>query len=182
MKSLFQGKEIPVQVRWMVRRDFSQVLAIEEMCFEFPWTSEEFIQCLQQPNCLGMVAELDDQVVGFIVYETPKSRILVTNIAVKPEFQRHGIARQMVQRLVSKMIYQQRNKVAVAIRETNLSALLCFRALGFKAATVLKNFYEDQNEDTYVLQYRLGKEHIDPVYSPANRTGTEHPANPVLVG
>jgi len=182
MKSLFQGKEIPVQVRWMVRRDFSQVLAIEEMCFEFPWTSEEFMQCLQQPNCLGMVAELDEQVVGFIVYETPKNRILVTNIAVSPEFQRHGIARQMVQRLVSKMIYQQRHKVAVAIRETNLPALLCFRALGFKAATVLKNFYEDQNEDTYVLQYRLGKEHIDPVYAPANRIGTEHAVDPVLVG
>ena len=170
--NLFQGKEIPVQVRWLVRRDFAQVLAIEEMCFEFPWTSEEFLQCLQQPNCLGMVAEHEARVVGFVVYETPKNRLLITNIAVEPEFQRHGIARQMIQKLVSKMIYQQRHKVAIAIRETNLPALLCFRALGFKAATVLKNYYEEQNEDTYVLQYRLGREHTDPVYAPASRTAS----------
>jgi len=165
--NLSQGKEIPVNVRLMVRRDLAQVLAIEAKCFEFPWTDEEFWQCLRQPNCLGMVAEHEGRVVGYIVYETPKNRILVTNIAVDPDFQRHGIARQMVQKLVSKMIYQQRHKVAITIRETNLPALLCFRALGFKAVTVLKNFYEEQNEDTYVLQYRLGKEHIDSVQIPS---------------
>jgi ribosomal-protein-alanine N-acetyltransferase len=166
--NLFQEKEIPVQVRWMVRRDFAQVLAIEESCFEFPWTEQEFRQCLQQPNCLGMVAEHEGQVVGFVVYETPKNRIFITNIAVSPEFQRHSIARQMIFKLVSKMIYQQRHKIAIEIRETNLTALLCFRSLGFKAATILKNFYENQSEDAYVLQYRLGKEHVDPVYVPAN--------------
>ena len=168
--NLFQGKEICVQVRWMVRRDFEQVLAIEQECFEFAWTEEEFRQCLQQPNCLGMVAEHEGRVVGFVVYETPKNRILVTNIATDPEFQRHGIARQMIQKLVAKMIYQQRHKLTIEIRETNLPALLCFRALGFRVSTVRKNFYDDQSEDVYVLQYRLGKEHADPVYAPASRS------------
>ena len=170
--NLFQGKEIPVQVRWMVRRDFAQVLAIEETCFEFPWTAEEFRQCLQQPNCLGMVAEHGERVVGFVVYETPKSRLLITNIAVDPEFQRHGIARQMIRKLVTKMIHQRRHKVTVEIRETNLPALLCFRALGFKTTNTLKGFYEEQSEDAYVLQYRLGKEHLDPVYAPTSQAGS----------
>ena len=167
--NLFQGREIPVHVRWMVRRDFAQVLAIEQACFEFPWTEEEFRQCLQQPNCLGIVAEHEGRVVGFVIYETPKSRIFLTNIAVDPEFQRRNVARQMIQKLVSKMIYQRRHRIMIEIRETNLSALLCFRALGFRVATILKNFYEGQSEDAYVLQYRLGAEHVDPVYAPAHR-------------
>jgi ribosomal-protein-alanine N-acetyltransferase len=170
--NLFQGKEIPVHVRWMVRRDFAQVLAIEESCFEFPWTEKEFLQCLREPNCLGLVAEHEDRVVGFVIYETPKNRILVTNIATDPAFQRHSIARQMIQKLVTKMLYQQRHKIVIEIRETNLPALLCFRSLGFRAMTVLKNFFEDQSEDAYVLQYRLGKEHSDPVYAPVRRGDT----------
>jgi ribosomal-protein-alanine N-acetyltransferase len=174
--NLFQGKEIQVQVRWMVRRDFVQVLAIEQACFEFPWTEEEFLQCLHQPNCLGMVAEHEGRVVGFVIYETPKNRIFVTNIATDPEFQRHGIARQMIQKLVAKMIYQRRQKIAIEIRETNIPALLCFRALGFRTATIRKNFYDNQSEDAYVLQYRFGKELIDPVYAPAIR------ADSLLVG
>jgi ribosomal-protein-alanine N-acetyltransferase len=170
--NLFQGKEIPVHVRWMVRRDFDEVLAIEEACFEFPWTEQEFRQCLQLPNCLGMVAEHDGRVVGFVVYETPRGRMLITNIAVDPEFQRHGIARQIIQKLVMKMIHQQRHKIAIEIRETNLPALLCFRALGFRSATILKDFYDDRSEDAYVLQYRLGKEHVVPAYAPPGRTGS----------
>jgi ribosomal-protein-alanine N-acetyltransferase len=170
--NLFQGKEIPVQVRWMVRRDFDQVQAIEQACFEFPWTDEEFRQCLQQPNCLCVVAEHEGRVVGYVVYETPKNGIFISNIAVAPEFQRHNVARQMVQKLVSKMLYQRRHKITIEIRETNLPALLCFRALGFRVSTVLKNFYDDQSEDAYVLQYRLGKEHIDPIYAPVSRTGS----------
>jgi len=168
--NLFQEEDIQVQVRWMVRRDFAHVLAIEQECFEFPWTAEEFLQCLQQPNCLGMVAEHEGRIVGFVIYETPKSRIFVTNIATDPEYQRHGIARQMIQKLVTKMIYQRRHKIGIEIRETNLPALLCFRALGFRTALIRKNFYEDQSEDAYVLQYRLGMEHVDPVYAPENRT------------
>ena len=170
LMSLFQGKEVQVQVRWMVRRDFAQVLAIEQACFEFPWTEEEFLQCLQQRNCLGMVAEYEGRIVGFVIYETPKSRIFVTNIATDPEFQRHGIARQMIQKLVAKMIYQRRQKIAIEIRETNIPALLCFRALGFRTALIRKNFYDNQSEDAYVLQYRLGRELVDPVYAPASRT------------
>jgi len=163
--SLFQGKEIPVQVRWMVRRDFAQVLEIEQTCFEFPWTEEEFLQCLHQPNCLGMVAEHEGRIVGFVIYETPKNRILITNIATDPEFQRHGIARQMIKRLVAKMIYQKRHRIAIEIRETNLPALVCFRAMGFRAAFVRKNFFEDQSEDAYVLQYRIN----NPVFAPASQ-------------
>ena len=162
---LFQGKEIPVQVRWMVRRDFAQVLEIEQTCFEFPWTEEEFLQCLHQPNCLGMVAEREGRIVGFIIYETPKNRILITNIATDPEFQRHGIARQMIQKLVAKMIYQKRHKIVIEIRETNLPALVCFRAIGFRAAMVRKNFYEEQSEDAYVLQYRIN----NPILAPASQ-------------
>jgi ribosomal-protein-alanine N-acetyltransferase len=172
LMNLFQGNEISVYVRWMVRRDFPQVLAIEGACFEFPWTEQEFRQCLQQSNCLGMVAEHNERIIGFVIYETPKNRIFVTNIAVDPEFQRHGIARQMIQKLVSKMIYQRRHKITIEIRETNLPALFCFRALGFRVATTLKNFYDHQSEDAYVLQYRFGKEHVDPVYAPASRTGS----------
>jgi ribosomal-protein-alanine N-acetyltransferase len=163
--NLFQGEEIRVNVRIMVRRDFAEVQSIEESCFEFPWTEQEFLSCLQQPNCLGLVAECEGKIAGFLIYEMSKGGTFITNIAVDPALQRHNIARQMIQKLVTKMLTRQTRKLVIEIRETNLSALLCFRALGFRASNVLKNFYEGQNEDAYVLQYRLGKELALPVYT-----------------
>jgi ribosomal-protein-alanine N-acetyltransferase len=40
------------------------------------------------------------------------------------------------------------------IRETNLSAQLFFRDLGFRAISLLRDFYEDTTEDAYLMQYR----------------------------
>ncbi|MDR2763385.1 MAG: ribosomal-protein-alanine N-acetyltransferase RimI, partial [Planctomycetaceae bacterium] len=60
--------EVRVYVRWMVRRDFPEVMAIEKNCFEFPWQEEDFQVCLKQRNCIGMVAEIDSRVAGFMIY------------------------------------------------------------------------------------------------------------------
>ena len=40
------------------------------------------------------------------------------------------------------------------VRETNLDAQLFFRAQGFRAVNVLRDFYEDTTEDAYLMQYR----------------------------
>ena len=35
-----QKQEVRVHIRWMIRRDMPEVLAIEEDSFEFPWSEE----------------------------------------------------------------------------------------------------------------------------------------------
>ena len=49
-----------VHIRWMIRRDMPEVLAIESGGFANPWTEEDFIRCHRQRNCVNMVAELGD--------------------------------------------------------------------------------------------------------------------------
>lgn len=39
------------------------------------------------------------------------------------------------------------------MRERNLPAQLFFRSLGYRAISVLKDFYEDTTEDAYLMQY-----------------------------
>ena len=75
-------KDLPVHIRWMIRRDMPEVLQIEGESFEFPWSEEDFLRCLQQRNCIGMVAEHEENVVGFMIYELHKSRLHLLNFAV----------------------------------------------------------------------------------------------------
>lgn len=149
-------KNVPVHIRWMIRRDMPEVLAIEDGVFEFPWDEDAFIRCLRQRNCIGMVAEHDDLVAGFMVYELHKSRLHVLNFAVHPAYQRKGVASQMVRKLVSKLSPDRRSRILLEIRESNLDAQLFFRAMGFRCVSVLRDFYEDTTEDAYLYQYRFG--------------------------
>lgn len=152
---LFPPELCRLQIRWMVRRDISAVVAIEEKNFEFPWQEEDFLQCLRQRNCVGMVAERHGSIVGFVMYETFKNRLHVLNMAVHPECRRLGIGKQLLAKLQSKLSPQRRAKMTLEVRETNLAAQLFFRAHGFRAVAILKNFYENSQDDAYLMQYRL---------------------------
>ena len=143
-----------VHIRWMIRRDMSAVLDIEGHSFEFPWSEYEFIRALRQRNCIGMVAELNEVVVGFMIYELHKNRLHILNFAVHSDYRRNNVGSSMVEKLVSKLSYQRRSRILLEVRETNLPAQLFFKNVGFQAVSVLRDFYEDTTEDAYVMQLR----------------------------
>jgi len=157
-----------VHIRWMIRRDMPHVLAIEQEAFEFPWSEEDFIRCLRQRNCIGMVAEVDDRIVGFMVYELHKTRLHLLNFAVATEWRRRGVGTQMAHKLLGKLSQQRRTRITLEVRETNLAAQLFFRKAGFRAVTVMRNFYDDTPEDAYVMQFRYRGEAEEAIL-PINR-------------
>jgi [ribosomal protein S18]-alanine N-acetyltransferase len=151
-----------INIRWLIRRDMPKVVDIEQQSFEVPWTEEQFILCMRQRNCIGMVAERSSsrkthngyEVAGYMIYELHKNRIHLLNFAVVPEHRRSGVGAEMVSKLKSKLSPDRRNRMALEIRETNIAAQLFFRAQGFRAISVLRNFYDDTPEDAYLMQYR----------------------------
>jgi ribosomal-protein-alanine N-acetyltransferase len=151
---LHAKERLRVHIRWMIRRDMDDAMDIEQESFEFPWSEEDFTRCLRQRNCIGMVAEHEDRIVGFMIYELHKTRLHVLNFAVSREFRRLGVGSQMIEKLVGKLSQQRRSRILLEVRETNLAAQLFFRRCGFRAVSVLRDFYEDTTEDAYLMQYR----------------------------
>lgn len=147
---------LAIHVRWMIRRDMPQVLAIEQESFEFPWAEEDFYRCLRQRNCIGMVAESGDQLLGFMIYELHRNQLHLLNFAVASSARRRGVGTQMIDKLINKLSNQRRNRIMLEVRETNLAAQLFFREQGFKAILILRDFfYDDTTEDAYLMQYSL---------------------------
>jgi [ribosomal protein S18]-alanine N-acetyltransferase len=149
-----QREKLRVHIRWMIRRDMAEVLEIEQAAFEFPWSEDDFIRCLRQRNCIGMVADHDEQVAGFMIYELHKTRLHILNFAVAASHRRQGIGTQMIEKLSAKLSTQRRSRILLEVRETNLSAQIFFRSHGFRAVSVLRDFYEDTTEDAYLMQFR----------------------------
>jgi ribosomal-protein-alanine N-acetyltransferase len=139
----------------MIRRDMLEVLAIEQEAFEFPWSEDDFARCLRQRNCIGMVAEMSDSIVAFSVYELHRTRLHVLNFAVLRSHRRLGVGAQMMAKLTAKLAPDRRNRIVLEVRETNLAAQLFFRSLGFRAVSVLRDFYQDTAEDAYLMQLSL---------------------------
>ena len=148
-----EADRLRIQLRWMIRRDMPEVLAIEQEAFEFPWSDEDFTRCLRQRNCIGMVAEVGDSVVAFMIYELHRTRLHVLNFAVRRSHRRLGIGSQMMGKLFAKLSVERRDRILLEVRERNLPAQVFFRSLGYRAISVLKDFYEDSTEDAYLMQF-----------------------------
>ena len=151
-----EKEQVRVHIRWMIRRDMPEVLLTEQESFEFSWTEEDFLRCLRQRNCIGMVAEQGERVVGFMIYELHKAKLHILNFAVHPQYRRGVVGGQMVAKLISKLSSHRRTRITLEVRETNLAAQLFFRRQEFKAVRVLRSFYEDSGEDAFLMEYRFG--------------------------
>lgn len=164
-----EKEQARVHIRWMIRRDMPEVLQTEQKSFEFAWTEEDFLRCLRQRNCIGMVAENGEKVVGFMIYELHKAKLHILNFAVHPAWRRCGVGSQMVAKLVSKLSSHRRTRITLEVRETNLPAQLFFRRQEFRAVRVLRAFYEDSGEDAFLMEYRFGAEQGEEFEETVNR-------------
>ena len=151
-----EKEQVRVHIRWMIRRDMPEVLQTEQESFEFAWTEEDFLRCLRQRNCIGMVAEQGEKVVGFMIYELHKAKLHILNFAVHPTCRRYRVGTQMVAKLISKLSSHRRTRITLEVRETNLAAQLFFQKQEFKAVRVLRGFYGDSGEDAFLMEYRFG--------------------------
>ena len=152
--------DIAVHIRWMIRRDMPEVLEIESKSFEHPWNEFAFIRVLRQRNCIGMISEYEERVIAFMVYELKKDEIGLLNFAVHPDYRRRGVGRQMVQKIKYKL-GSRRQKVTLETSEYSLGAQLFWRAVGFKATSILKDFYDHEfQEDAIAFEYRIKSESL----------------------
>lgn len=149
--------------RWMIRADIYRVLEIERLSFEFPWTEEDFIQCFRNKKIVPTVAEdKDGSIIGFMFYELHEDHIHVINFAVHPSFKRKNVATTMVNKLIEKLSENRRNRIMMEVRETNLDALLFFKLHGFKAVSILRSYYDDSDEDAYLMVRRFSAIPVKP--------------------
>jgi len=164
-----EKEQVRVHIRWMIRRDMPEVLQTEQESFEYAWTEEDFLRCLRQRNCIGMVAEQGEKVVGFMIYELHKAKLHILNFAVHPTCRRSRVGTQMVTKLISKLSSHRRTRITLEVRETNLGAQLFFRQQGFRAVRVLRSYYEDSGEDAFLMQYRLADDTGEEIEETINR-------------
>ena len=164
-----QREKVRTHIRWMIRRDMPDVLTAELASFDYAWTEDDFLRCLRQRNCIGMVAERDERVIGFMIYELHKTRLHILNFAVSPEARREGIGGMMVAKLIHKLTTHRRLKITLAVREGNLQAQVFFRSFDFRATKVLRGYYEDTGEDAFQMEYRGSDDYDDEVEGPVNR-------------
>lgn len=123
-------RKINVHVRWMIRRDLPDVFSIEASNGG-AWSEEDFLCCLRKRNCIGMVAEYGENIIGFMVYELHKYKLNVLTMGVDKARHRRGAGSAMVKRLQDKLSSYRRTSITFTLYETATDFLMFLKHHGF---------------------------------------------------
>lgn len=128
------------QLRWIVRRDMDDVLAIDRMAFspEDRWDEAEWLTVLRQRNGIGTVCETNHDIHGAMVYSLHKSFLFIERVVVRNTDRRKGYGTQMVQRLIDKLTPQKRLSVETVVPEHMVGTQLFFASMGFVAVAIVR--------------------------------------------
>ncbi len=140
-----------VHIRWMIRRDLPDVL-VADAGTASPLGEQEILRQLRDRNCIGMVAESGDRVVGFMIYQLHKKRLEVVTLAVAPRWRNRGVGRALLAKLARKLSPDRRSVALLDVPEHALDVQKFLRACGVPAVAVVRHGCDDGSD---VYRFRL---------------------------
>jgi len=148
------GVWLPCSIRWMITTDLPACQQIErdaadEDNYLEPWAIKDFVEQLENINCIGQIAEVTqdgNQVIGgFMLFERERARLVLTRLTVHPAVRRAGIASQLLAYLVSKISPNRYREAICDVSERSLDLQMFLKTLGWTATKVLGRYKGDDD-------------------------------------
>ncbi len=141
-----------VRVVPMTADHLDEVAELERICFSTPWSRNMLAEELDNLLSAFLVA-LDDRgsVVGYAGLQVVLDEGYITNVAVRPECRRQGIAGKLLQVFLD---FAQANQLAfltLEVRASNYDAIALYGSRGFRSMGRRKNYYEHPREDALIM-------------------------------
>jgi ribosomal protein S18 acetylase RimI-like enzyme len=166
-------------IRYLIRTDFPAVATVERAAHDWPLTVDELQRTCTNRRVIGRVATVPalplggplsvrrtraqpqlqpqhEAILGFTLFRRHGGdAIELLDLAVWPGCRRQGIGRVLLADLFARLATgpDQRSKLIVWCRESNLPAQLFFRACGLRATTIHRGRFSDTGEDGYRMVY-----------------------------
>ena len=142
-----------------------EVAELERICFSVPWSRNMLAEELDNLLSAFLVALDDnDKVVGYAGVQVILDEGYITNVAVRPECRRQGIAAKLLQVFLDFAKANKLTFLTLEVRASNYDAIALYGSRGFRSVGRRKNYYEHPKEDAIImtLEFDHGTENPNP--------------------
>ncbi len=146
-----------VEIFDATRDDLPEIVQIERLCFQQPWSRGSFERELTLPFSRLIVARVNNSTVGFLCRWLIAGEMHILNLAVHPKLRRLGIASRLLGYALEEARTKDATVVTLEVRRTNLAAQNLYRKFQFEERRLRRNYY-GPGEDALVMERRLRSE------------------------
>ncbi|MDD5937271.1 MAG: ribosomal protein S18-alanine N-acetyltransferase [Clostridiales bacterium] len=138
-------------IRRMSADDVNMVAKIEAEVFSEPWSRESFLSEVETPNHIYLVAEEEEDILGYCGLWEVAGEGQITNVCVAPEHRGKAVATQMLEELLAYAQEMDIKASTLEVRVSNEPAIRLYEKLGFEEAGIRKGFYSHPKEDAMIM-------------------------------
>lgn len=139
-------------IRLMTEADLPAVAELERECFSTPWSERSFQLVLANPVAYSLVADVEGQLCGYVIFGWHGTDFLVANLAVGTAYRRRRIAVRLMEAAIRVGRESGADGAILDVRESNQTAFLLYRNLGFRVIGRRKRYYSCPEEDSLVMR------------------------------
>ncbi|ANU26406.1 ribosomal protein S18-alanine N-acetyltransferase [Planococcus versutus] len=141
-----------IRYRKMTIDDVERVYEIERLSFTLPWTKEAFYyEMNDNEHAHYVIAETDEEIVGYCGMWLVLDEAHVTNIAIHPDYRGKKMGGGLMQAAIDAAKENGAVLMTLEARVSNTVAQNLYRKLGFKNGGIRKRYYTDNYEDAIVM-------------------------------
>jgi [ribosomal protein S18]-alanine N-acetyltransferase len=149
-----------LKIRNATNRDLAQIVEIERLSFDNPWSRESFLRELSLPFSRTTVAittnGASEAIVGYLCRWLVADECHILNVAVHPTARRIGIGDHLMADAIGEAKREKARFVTLEVRRSNFAARSLYRKLSFEERRLRKNYY-GSGEDAIVMELRLDR-------------------------
>lgn len=140
----------------LTRYDAGRCAELESLLFEGddPWPQDAFVREVAAAHNRYVAARMDGRLVGYAgvarLGRTAPFEFEIHTIGVDPAYQRHGIGRAMMSRLLE--FAGPDSVVYLEVRTDNEPAIALYHSLGFVTVGLRKRYYRVSGADAFTMR------------------------------
>ena len=136
----------------MTADHLDEVAELERVCFTTPWSRNMLAEELDNYLSAFLVALDDnDKVAGYAGLQAVLDEGYITNVAVRPDCRRQGIAGKLLQVFLDFAKGNHLAFLSLEVRASNYDAIALYGSRGFRSVGRRKNYYEHPREDAIIM-------------------------------
>ena len=132
-----------------------QIQQIEQQSFSVPWTEQMLRMQLEPDSHVFLTAETEAGVVGYVGMMYVLDEGYITNVAVRKDCRRRGIADALLRALEARARALSLSFLTLEVRESNSPAIALYGKRGYRVVGRRKNYYEKPTEDALLMTLTL---------------------------
>lgn len=170
--------KLNLTLRYMMLDDLPQVLKIDQMAFDLPWSARSYeYEVGESPNSYMVVLEaerekplsfwqrwipslngndmVERRVVGYGGLWFISGEAHISTIAVHPQLRGRGWGEILLAGMVRRSIMLDASELGLEVRVSNTRAQNLYQKYEFKVAAVKPEYYRNNDEDAYDMRVKL---------------------------